>query len=60
MARGREIKCRGFVPDENGEYRPVESLSPEEREKFVQSLVNRMGAVFEDYFSQHPEVYAKF
>lgn len=60
MARGTQIKCRGFVPDGNGGYRPLESLSPQEREEFSKKIVNRMGRVFEDYFSRHPEVYAKF
>lgn len=60
MARGQQIKCRGFIPDGNGGYRPVESLSPDEKREFAQKLADRMGAALNDYFSQHPEVYEKF
>lgn len=59
MARGKEIKVVGFVPDGNGGYRSVESMSPEERKEFGQLLTQRMGAALNDYFSAHPEEYAK-
>ena len=58
--RNQKIVCRGFVPDGNGGYRPLEELSPEEKAKFSRSVTDRMGRVFEDYFGRHPEVYAKF
>lgn len=56
MARKSEpLKYRIFVGD-----RPLEELTPDEREVFRDRVVQRMGEVFNDYFSLHPEVYAKF
>ncbi len=40
--------------------RPWEELTPEEKDAFGQKVADRMGRVFNDYFSQHPEVYQKF
>lgn len=60
MARGTQIRCRGFVPDGNGSYRPLEDLSPQERGVLAQQFTEKMGRVFNDYFSRHPEVYARF
>ena len=62
MAKGREITCRFFFPDpeQPGEYKQLEELSEEERAEWSRKITNRMGKVFEDYFSRHPEVYAKF
>ena len=59
MARGQEITCRGFVPDGDGGYRPVESFSPEEKKAFSRWIVDRLGRAEEEYFSLHPEIYAK-
>lgn len=59
MARGQEIKCRGFVPDGNGGYRPIEALSPEEKQKLSENIAQRMGQVLNTYFGLHPEVYTK-
>ena len=60
VARGQEIICRGFVPDGNGGYKPVESLSPEEKAACSRWLVERLGRAEEEYFSLHPDIYAKF
>lgn len=59
MARGQEITCRGFVPDGDGGYKPVESFSPEEKKAFSRWVVDRLGRAEEEYFSLHPEIYAK-
>lgn len=59
MAKGQEIICEGFVPDGKGGYRRLEELSPEEKAAFSKSVTERMGRVFEEYFSRHPEVYAR-
>ena len=57
MARGQEIKCRGFVPDGNGGYRPLEVLSPEEKQELSEHITQRMGQVLNTYFGLHPEIY---
>lgn len=57
MAKGQKIVCRGFVPDGNGGYRPVEALSPEEKQQFAKKLTDQMGQVLNTYFGLHPEVY---
>lgn len=49
-----DIKIRIFVGD-----RPIEELSPEDREAFQERTVQRMGDALNDYFSQHPEEYKK-
>lgn len=40
--------------------RPWDDFSPEEKEAYAKKMVCRMGEAMERYFSQHPEVYAKF
>ena len=56
MARkSKPIGYRIFVGD-----RPLEDLTPEERDAFSDSVVERMGKAFNDYFSVNPDVYQKF
>lgn len=40
--------------------RPWEDFTQEEKAEYGKKVVERMGRVFNEYFSQHPEVYAKF
>jgi len=54
---GRQIKCRGFVPDGNGEYRRVEDMTPEERAELGRRLIQRMGQALNEHYSAHPEDY---
>lgn len=49
---------RYFVPSDGG-YKQLEKLTPQERDAFGRQCVERMGAEFNRYFGQHPEVYAK-
>lgn len=53
--RCQEIICRGFVPDGNGGYRPYDELSDTEKKAFERKAVERMGKVFTDHCSVHPE-----
>lgn len=46
---------RGFVSDGNGGYRPYEELSDEEKKAFGRKAVERMGKVFTDHCTIHPE-----
>lgn len=40
--------------------RPWTDFSPEEKEAYAKKMIDRMGRAMNDYFSQHPEVYARF
>lgn len=54
MAKRKEIGIRIFVNN-----RPLEDLTKEEFEAFQKSVVERMENTLNDYFSTHPEEYAK-
>ena len=54
MARQQYTLGRVFVGD-----RPIEDLTPEERTAFQRRTVQRMGDVFNNYFSLHPDVYVR-
>ncbi|MBQ6163951.1 MAG: hypothetical protein IJK23_05705 [Clostridia bacterium] len=58
--KNNELTVRGFVPDGNGGLRSYEELSEEEKDAFGKKIVERMGRVLNDYFSIHPEAYAKY
>lgn len=58
MAR-QTITYRIFVPDEEGGYRNWEELSQPEKDAFGDKVAERMGQSFNDWFSLHPEDYAK-
>lgn len=59
MAKNTKITVRGFVPDGNGGYQPLESLPAETLNKFSEQLVNRMGESLNNWFSSHPKEYTK-
>lgn len=59
MARSADITVIGFVPDGAGGYRPVESMTPEERRDFGTRLAQRIGKALNDYYSVHPAEYAR-
>ena len=39
--------------------RPIETLTPQEREAFRRRTVKRMGDSLNEHFSRHPEEYAR-
>lgn len=49
------IPCTVYVGD-----RLWDDFTPEEKSAYADKMVRRMGETMERYFSQHPEVYAKF
>lgn len=61
MARRKSepLKCRFFFPNGSGGYTEWNDLTLEEQEEWRNKIVERIGKVFNDYFSLHPEVYAK-
>lgn len=48
----KPITCRVFIGD-----RPIEMLTADEREKFAESCVNRMGEALNGYFNHHVSEY---
>jgi len=58
--KNNELTVRGFVPDGNGGYRPYEDLTEAEKDAFGKRIVEKMGRVINDYFSQHPEAYERY
>lgn len=53
------LTYRILVPDGEGGHRPIEELTPAEREAFSNRIVETLGKGFNDYFGLHPEVYEK-
>ena len=61
MARKqKKLICRGWVPDGKGGYRSVENdLTQEERDELGRWIIQTMGKAMNDYYSNHPEEYAR-
>ena len=54
MSKQQYTVGRVFVGD-----RPIETLTPQEREAFCRRTVKRMGDSLNNHFSRHPEEYAR-
>ena len=52
---GRKIVARAFVGG-----RPIEELTAEEKERFSETLVQRLGSGLNEYFGREPEKYIQF
>ena len=48
-----------FVLQEDGTAAPIEALEPEEREAWRQRSAARLGEAMSDYYTQHPEEFAR-
>ena len=46
------------MPD--GRSVPVDELTQEEKEQWQRRMLERLGENMSDYYSQHPELYARF
>ena len=57
--RGDEIQVVGFLIQEDGSTVPMEDLTPEQREAWKESCCKRLSQRLSDYFTQHPEEYAR-
>ena len=57
--RKNNITVVGFVLMEDGSAVPVEDLTPEQRERWIEAACKRLSERMSDYFTQHPEEYAK-
>ena len=60
MARKNEITVVGFMILEDGRKVPMEDLTPEQRETWKSRCCERLSQRLSDYFTQHPEEYARF
>ena len=59
MARKNEITVVGFLILEDGGTVPMEDLTPEQRETWKEACRRRLSERMSDYFTQHPEEWAK-
>ena len=48
-----------YVLKENGEAVPFESLTEEEWENFRQNMARRLSRAMSDYYTQHPDEFAR-
>lgn len=55
----REITVRCFVIMPDGRTVPVEDLTDEERAEWHRRQLQRLSEAMSDYYTQHPEEYAK-
>ena len=58
--RKNDITVVGFMILEDGRKVPMEDLTPEQREAWKRSCCERLSQRLSDYFTQHPEEYARF
>ena len=59
MARKDDIKVIGYLILEDGSTVPMEEVSPEDLQRFKDNAARRASIQLSDYYSQHPEEYAK-
>ena len=55
----RELTCVSFVIFPDGRTVPVEELTPEERAQWRENMRRRLSENMSDYYTQHPEQYAR-
>ncbi len=54
-----EITVVGFLIREDGSRVPMEEITPEEREAWETACCQRLSQRMSDYYTQHPEEWAK-
>ncbi len=54
-----EITVVGFLIRKDGSTVPMDEISPEEREEWLESCRRRLTQRMSDWFAQHPEELAK-
>lgn len=55
-----ELRCVSYVVMPDGRSVPVDELTQEEKEQWQRRMLERLGENMSDYYSQHPELYARF
>ena len=59
MAKKKELTCRSFVLMPGRGAVPVEELTDAERAQWHGNMLRRLSEVMSDYYTQHPEEYAR-
>ena len=53
------MTCVSFVIFPDGRTVPVEELTPEEKTEWQRRMLRRLSENMSDYYTQHPEEYAR-
>lgn len=59
MRKGTELTVECFVEYENGDVKPLNDLTEEERKAFDDNVNRRLSRTLSQYFSLHTDEYAK-
>lgn len=54
-----EIRVVGYLILEDGRTVPMDEITPEERERWLAACRARLSQRMSDYYTQHPEEYAR-
>ena len=57
--RKDDIEVVGYLILENGSIIPWDERTPEQDRRFRENATKRLTAAMSDYYTQHPEEYAK-
>ena len=55
----KELTCVSFVIFPDGRTVPADELTPEEHAQWQQNMLRRLSENMSDYYTQHPEQYAR-
>lgn len=55
----KELKCVSYVIMPDGRTVPVSELTEEEREQWRANMRRRLSEALSDYYTQHPDEYAR-
>lgn len=56
----RELTARIMVIMENGETKPFDELTADERSRLMNNISKRMSSTMSDYFSNHIDEYKEY
>lgn len=59
LAKRKELTCVSFVVFPDGRTVPVRELTEEERAQWHRSMSERLSEAMSDYYTQHPEEFAR-
>ena len=59
MAKKNKLTCKSFVIFPDGRTVPVEELTPEEKTEWQRRMLRRLSENMSDYYTQHPEEFAR-
>lgn len=59
MAKKNDIRVRGFMILEDGSTAPLEALTEEQLRRFRERSAARLSRAMSEYYTQHPDEYAR-